>query len=68
MKPFTRLHQSICEENMVCNKQLFELIDYLFSLEENNFSGQLEINFRRGTVNQIAFNQKAVECLDLSAN
>ena len=45
------------------NKQLFDLVDYLFSLRENNFTGQLEIDFKGGMVNKVAFNQQSIRLM-----
>jgi len=56
------------DKKPVCNKQLLELIDYLCNLKENNFTGQLRIDFKKGLVNKIAFNQKANNCYNLSVN
>jgi len=56
------------DKNQVNNKQILELIDYLFSLKEKNFTGQLAIDFRGGAVNQVAFNQKAFNGMESSAN
>ena len=68
MNSISPTHLKKYDKHSVSNEELYQLIDYLFCLKEKNFTGHLEIDFRQGSVNQVAFNQKTVDCLNLSVN
>jgi hypothetical protein len=68
MDKIVSLNDVSTDKKPTSNKQFFELIDYLFSLKEKNFTGNLKIEFVEGVINQVAFNQKVGECYELSVN
>jgi hypothetical protein len=68
MNTIVTLFEKSADNKSIGNKQFFELIDYLFNLKEKGFTGKLEIEFKKGSVDQVAFNQKVAELWDLSAN
>ncbi|MBC8316469.1 MAG: hypothetical protein H8E41_01090 [Desulfobulbaceae bacterium] len=68
MNTIVPFHKKAPEKTLQEKKELFELVNYLLDLEENSFTGQVKIDFERGSVNRVAFNQKIRTCHSLFAN